>query len=149
MSRLSLAVLILAGLLFSPQADAQTRHFWRVYSPTHGQTFAYGTERNRVWMQRGRDHHLVLMLKYTNDPYVDEDNPRRYDTFFFPFPEIVQGKDRLTFYYRAPSGHWIPVAGVRRNFFGIDEIKLLANASVIVAAPHGGLSVHLDLVDPH
>ena len=148
MKRLFFAGLILAVSLLASPADAQTHHFWRVYSPEHDQTFAYGSERNRVWLQWGHDRHLVLMLKYTNDPYVDRDNPRLYDTFFFPFPGITLGKDGHTFYYRTPSGRSIPVAEKRPDFLGVNEVKLLPNAVVIVDKPHGYLTVRLDILDP-
>ena len=148
MKRLFFAGLILAVSLLASPAHAQTQHFWRVYSPEHDQTFAYGSEQNRVWLQWGPDRHLVLMLKYTNDPYVDRNNPRLYDTFFFPFPAITLGKDGHTFYYRTPSGRLIPVAAKRPDFFGVNEVKLLPDAVVVVEKPHGYLTVRLDILDP-
>ena len=99
-------------------------------------------------MQSARDRDLTLVLKYTNDPYVNSDYPRRYDTFFFPFPGITLGKDNVIFYYRTPSGRSIPVAEKRPNFLGIDEVKLLPNADLVVESPHGYLTARLDVADP-
>jgi hypothetical protein len=124
-------------------AQADTRHFWREPSPDHEQTFAYGTETKRVWDERGPDRHLVVLLNFTNDPYVDRDNPRRYDNFTFSFPGVTLGKDGRTFYYHTSDGHSIPVADKRPNFLGINEIHLLPNASLIVDQPHGYLSLAL------
>jgi len=137
---------MLAAVASSGFAD--TRHSWRVSSPDHEQTFAYGTETNRVWTERGRDGHLVLLLDFTNDPYVDQDNPRRYDNFSFDFPTVKAGKDGRTFYYTTPEGHAVPVAEKRPDFLGIDEIKLLPNAELIVIKPHGYLTLVLAIDGP-
>jgi hypothetical protein len=135
-------VLFCAGviLLLSTSAQAYTRHSWRIQSPTHEQTFAYGTETNRVWAQWGRDKHLALLLSFTNDPYVDRSNPRQYDNFRFDFPSVTLGKDGHTFYYRAEDGRLIPVARKFPVFLG-DEIRLLPNAALSVVKPHGYLTV--------
>jgi hypothetical protein len=141
-----------AWLFIVPYAQADTRHFWRVPSPDHEQTFAYGTEQSRVWAERGHDRHLVVLLNFTNDPFVDRQNPRQYDNFTFSFPGVTLGKDGHTFYYRASDGRSIPVASRRLDFLGIDEIHLLPNASLIVDQPHGYLSLSLviqDHVDLH
>jgi hypothetical protein len=136
-----------AWLFITPSAQAHTWHFWRVASPDHEQTFAYGSETNRVWAERGRDRHLALLLDFTNDPYVDSDNPRRYDNFIFAFPDVTLGKDGRTFYYHPSDGRSIPVASKRPDFFGVNEIHLLPNASLIVDKPHGYLSLSLVIQD--
>jgi hypothetical protein len=136
-----------AWLFIVPSAQADTRHFWRVASPDHGQTFAYGTETNRVWAERGRDQRLAVLLNFTNDPYVDDDNPRRYDHFTFSFPGVTLGKDGRTFYYRTSNGRSISVASKRPDFLGVAEIHLLPNASLIVDQPHGYLSLSLVIQD--
>jgi hypothetical protein len=74
-----------AWLYFGWIARADDDHSWRVTSPDHGQTFAYGTEQNRVWAERGRDRHLAVLLNFTNDPFVDRQNPREYDNFTLPW----------------------------------------------------------------
>jgi hypothetical protein len=145
-TRLDLAVL-LASLVLLVHAPADERDYWRITSPDHEQTFAYGTEQRRVWTERGSDRHLVLLLNFTNDPYVDQDYPRRYDNFAFSFPSVRLGKDGRTFYYRTPGGRSIPVATKRPDFLGIDEIKLLSNADLEVAKPHGYLTLSLALDD--
>ena len=143
--------LLLVGLAvaacFFPGASAHgaTRHAWRLQSPDHEQTFVFGTETNRVWTQWGRDRHLALLLNYTNDPYVDSDNPRRYDNFRFDFPQVRLGKDGRTFYHQTPDGRLIPVAQKRPNFFGIDEVRLLPNADVVIDLPHGYITVSIIL----
>jgi hypothetical protein len=129
-------------------APADTRHSWRVASPDHEQTFAYGTETNRVWAERGRDRHLALLLNFTNDPYVDRQNPRQYDNFTFAFPTVKLGKDGHTFFYTAPDAHSVPVAEKCRDFLGIHEIKLLPNARLIVSKPHGYLTLVLSIEEP-
>jgi len=140
-------MLVLAATIFAVAARASTSHAYRVPSPDHEQTFAYGSEQNRVWAQRGKDKHLALLLNFTNDPYVDRDNPRLYDNFTFSFPDVILGKDGRTFYYRAKNGRLVPVAAKERDIFGVTEIKLLPNATLSVAKPHGYLSLSLDIVD--
>jgi hypothetical protein len=132
-----------AWLFVGTSARAGSPHVWQVSSPNHEQTFAYGTERNRVWTERGRDRHLAVMLSFTNDPYVDSLNPRRYDKFTFSFPKVTLDKDGHTFSYRAPDGRSVPVADKRTGFLGTDEVRLLPNAFLIVNGPHGYLSLAL------
>jgi hypothetical protein len=132
-----------AWLFAASCAQADTRHFWRVDSPDHEQTFSYGTETNRAWAAWGRDRHLAVVLDFTNDPYVDRTDPRQYDHFTFSFPGVTLGKDGHTFYYHASSGRAIPVASKRPDFLGVDEIDLRPNASLIVDKPHGYLSLSL------
>jgi len=134
--------LALGAWLFNASlAQADSRHFWRVSSPDHEQTFAYGMETNRVWAER--DGHLAVLLSFTNDPFVDRQNPRQYDNFTFSFPGVTLGRDGHTFYYHTPDGRSLPVARKRPDFLGINEIQLLSNASLIVDRPHGYLSLTL------
>ncbi len=136
-----------AGLFLAPSAWADPRQFWRVASPDHEQTFAYGTETNRVWAERGRDRHLVVLLDFTNDPFVDRQHPREYDNFTFSFPGVRLGQDGHTFYYHAPDGRAVAVAVKRSDFLGINEIHLLPNAVLVVDQPHGYLSLSLVIED--
>jgi hypothetical protein len=137
-----------ACLSLAPSAQAYTQHFWSVPSPDHGQTFAFGSEKNRQWIERGSNRHLAVILRFTNDPYVNSDYPRRYDDFTFSFPGISLGRDGRTFYYHAADGRSIPVASKRPGFLGIEEIKLLPNASLVVDQPHGYLSLAILVEDP-
>ncbi len=137
-----------AWLILASSAQAYTQRYWRIVSPDHEQTFAYGTEQSRVWAERGRDRHLAVLLNYTNDPYVDRQNPRQYDNFTFSFPKVTLGKDGHTFYYRTPDGRSIPVAKKGPDFLGINEINLLPNATLSVAKPHGYLTLTLGVFDP-
>lgn len=150
MTRFALAALGVAmgTWLFLPGFAQASPHFWRIRSPVHEQTFAYGSEQNRVWQQWPPDNHLALLLNYTNDPFVDRSNPRQYDNFRFDFPQILLGKDGHTFYYRTPEGRSIPVASKKPGFLGIDEVRLLPNATVIVNKPHGYITVTLEVEDP-
>jgi hypothetical protein len=132
-----------AGLVAMATARADTPHFYRVASPDHEQTFAFGTETNRVWAVRGADRYLAVLLNFTNDPYVDRLNPRQYDNFTFGFPAVTLDKDRRTFTYRTPNGRIIPVAEKRPGFLRLEEIRLLPNATLIVRSPHGYLSLVL------
>ena len=136
---------LLAFMAMGAPASAATNHFWQITSPDHAQTFAYGTETNRVWKQWGS--HLALLLDYTNDPYVDYNFPRQYDNFRFDFPNVFLGADGRTFYYRTTDGRRIPVATKRPDLFGIDEVKLLPNASVAVRLPSGYITVFLNVFD--
>jgi hypothetical protein len=124
-------------------ADASGGHVWRVASPDHEQTFADGSEQSRTWAQRGADKHLVVLLNFTNDPFVDRSNPRQYDSFSFSFPSVTLGTDARTFYFHAADGHLIPVASKERDFFGVNEIHLLPDVSLLVKQPHGYLSLML------
>jgi hypothetical protein len=126
---------------------AHSSDYWNIPSPDHEQTFAYGMEQNRVWAERGSDRHLVVLLDFTNDPFVDRVNQRQYDNFTFAFPDVRLGKDGQTFYFHAPGGPSIPVAIKRRDFFGINEIKLVPNASLVIVKPHGYLTLSI-LVSP-
>jgi len=141
---LGLAVLG-AYFLAATSAQADDRHIWTVASPNHEQTFAYGSETNRIWADRnGR---LVLLLDFTNDPFVDRDSPRQYDNFTFSFPGVTLGKDGHTYYYHTPDGRSIPVAAKQAVFLGFKEIRLLPNATLIVDKPHGYLSLSLVIRD--
>jgi hypothetical protein len=140
------AGLAFAGCFLSGPTRASSTHFWRIVSPDHEQTFAYGTEQSRIFTERGRDKHLALLLNFTNDPYVDRQNPRLYDNFTFSFPNVILGKDGRTFYYRGPGGETIPVARKHAVFLGT-EIRLLPNAALKVAKPHGYLTLTLIIAD--
>jgi hypothetical protein len=105
-----LSLTVGAWIFFAPSAQADIRHFWSVPSPDHEQTFAYGSEQHRVWAARGNDKHLAVLLDFTNDPYVDQTNPRQYDNFTFSFPDVTLGKNGHTFYYHTSDGRSIPVA---------------------------------------
>jgi hypothetical protein len=139
---LTLAIAVLGAWLFTTAA-AQADGYWRVTSPDHGQTFAYGSEQNRVWAERGRDRHLVVLMTFTNDPYVDRQNPRETDDFTFSFPEVKLGSDGHTFFYHAPNGRTVPVAEQHPSFLGINQIRLLPTAALEIRKPHGYLTLTL------
>jgi hypothetical protein len=143
--RKSLALLFACIACLLP-AQAATAHSWQLTSPDHAQTFSFGTETNRVW--KGWGGRLLLLLDFTNDPHVDRDNPRSYDSFRFDFPGVRIGADGRTFYYHASDGRLIPVAEKKAGFLGIEEIKLLSNANVVVSRPHGYITVYLNVLDP-
>jgi len=128
-------------------AKAYAQHVWHVPSPDHGQTFAYGSEQNRVWITRGSDRHLALLLNFTNDPYVDRNNPREYDSFTFNFPDVSLGTDGHTYYYRTSSGRLLPVAAKEPDVLGGDEIKLLNSSCLVIKSPHGYLTLTLVVQD--
>ena len=136
-----------AWIFLASAAQADVRHYWNIVSPDHEQTFAYGTEQSRVWDVRGRDRHLVVLLNFTNDPFVDRQNPRQYDNFIFAFPGITLGKDGRTFYYRTSDGRAIPVARKQPDFLGVEEVHLLPNAMLTVYQPHGFLTLSLAVED--
>jgi hypothetical protein len=135
-----------AGLtiLLASSASADGRHVWEISSPDHGQTFAYGSERRQQWLTHG--NHLGVAMEFTNDPYVDQIEPRQYDNFIFNFPSVTLGRDRKTFYYRASDGRSIAVA-IRRPGFLIDEISLLPSSALVIEKPHGRLSLSLVVSD--
>ena len=114
-----------------------------VPSPTHEQTYAFGSERRQQWLARGPDHHLALAAEFTNDPYVDRINVREYDDFLFDFPDIRLGRDGQTFYYHAPNGREIAVAERHHGFLGVDEVGLLPGSLLLMRSPHGYLSLSL------
>jgi hypothetical protein len=140
-----LAVLVAGGLsiFLACAARADLPRVWYVTSPEHDQTFAYGSESHRAWSSYGNPPHLLLFLDYTNDPYVDRSNPREYDNFSFDFPNVKLQSDGHTFSYLTPGGHAIPVALKQAGFLGIDEIKLLPTSKLIIAKPHGYLTLTL------
>jgi hypothetical protein len=133
-----------AWLLAASVTHAFGRDYWKISSPDHEQTFAYGTEQSRVLTAWGRDKHLAVLLSFTNDPYVDRQNPRQYDNFTFSFPSIMLGKDDQTFYFHAPDGRLIPVAKKHPVFVGSD-VRLLPNATLLVNKPHGYLTLMIAL----
>lgn len=138
-----LIALTLALLPILAPAKTGEPQYWPIVSPDHEQTFAYGMETSRVWRQWGRDNHLAVLLSYTNDPFVDWNNPRQYDNFRFAFPNIKLGPDGETFYYHAPNGTLAPVAKKRKDFFGVTEVKLLPNAELKIYKPHGYITLVL------
>lgn len=140
--------LAICSLLFAANpVCASSPRVWHVPSLDHGQTFAYGSEQNRSWQMRGADRHLALYMTFTNDPFVDRDNPRQYDYFTFGFPQVKMGSDGHTFYYHAPGGRLIPVAVRKPGFLGIEEIKLLDSSYLVIKKPHGYLSLTLVVQD--
>jgi hypothetical protein len=96
-------------------------------------------------MVRGRDRHLALSMEFTNDPYVDRNDPRQYDDFVFDFPEITLGADGRTLFYHVKGGRSIQVASRRAGFLGIDEVRLLPNSVLLLRKPHGYLSLALSV----
>jgi hypothetical protein len=144
--KLLLPILALTAWIALASPALAATHFWPLVSPNHEQTYAYGTETNRVWKQWGR--HLALLLTFTNDPYVDFEHPRQWDNFRFDFPNVRLGADGRTFYYHTSDGRKIPVAARQPDLLGIDEVKLLPNASVVVSRPSGYITVYLNVLDP-
>ena len=147
---LKLTAMTLACLgWFSLNAPVQaySKQYWEVVSPNHGQTYAYGSLLRKAWMAQDKDQHLALLLTYTNDPFVDNVAPRRYDYFTFNFPKIKLGADGKTFYYRASNGRLLPVAEQKSGFLGFTEIKLLPTSQLIIEKPHGYLTVTLIVQD--
>ncbi len=143
MKKTLLSFVCLVGCLWivgATGAQAAQERVWHIGSPDHGQTFAYGSEQNRVWHAWGRDQHLALQLDYTNDPFVSRSEPRQYDNFIFNFPNIRLGKFDQVFYLHTNDGHNIPVAAKQDALLGT-EIKLLPTAQVIVRKPHGYVTV--------
>jgi hypothetical protein len=113
--------------------------YWEIPSPDHAQTFAYGSEEHRAWVQRG--NHLDLIISFTNEPYVDRSEPRQYDDFSFNFPSVVLGDDARTF-YEVREREKIPVAVKHPGPFG-PEIGLLPSTFLVIAKPHGYLTLIL------
>jgi len=137
-----LAALTLLAL-FAWGSPAQARQtIWRVISPDHGQTYAYGSEVRQSWAMLGPDHHLALYAKYSNEPYA-EGAGRRYDDFTFNFPQIKLGSDGQTFFYHASNGSNLLVARKKPGFLGIPEIKLLPTAYLVPQKIHGYVTMTL------
>jgi len=134
---------LVLGLLIFMGLPVQA-HIWRVASPNHEQTFAYGSEQRRAWVMKGHDRHLAVYLDFTNDPYVERGNSRQYDYFTFDFPQVRLGPDGHTFYYHTSAGRALPVAA---NNIGVDEIKLLPTSYPVIKQPHGFLSLELVVQD--
>jgi hypothetical protein len=132
--------LFLCGLLLLLPVRGALARTWEISSPEHEQTFAFGSERDRQWMVLG--NHLGIAIHFTNDPYVDVDNPRRYDDFTFDFPSVTLGPDGRTLYYHPEKGRPVPVATVSPGFLGT-EVHLLPNSCLIVEKPHGLLNLTL------
>jgi hypothetical protein len=142
----TLALFSACLLLGMAPAGATEAHVWEIKSPNHAQTFTFGSERRRAWINV--HGHLAVVLDFTNDPYVDRTNPREYDDFTFDFPGVVLGLDGRTFYYH-PRGknRPVPVAERYRGLFGLEEVRLLPSSFLVVEKPHGMLSLTL-LIDP-
>jgi hypothetical protein len=122
---------------------AAAAHVYVIPSPTHEQTFTYGSEGHRAWVTHGHDRHLALDVEFTNDPYVDRTNPRQYDDFTFDFPKVLLGADGRTLYYHASNGRAIPVARRHRGFLGVEEVRLLDRSFLFMKKPHGYLTLAL------
>lgn len=135
MKPLAIAV-VLALALIPVRAFA-----YEITSPSHAQTFTFGSERGRQWLNV--NGHLAVLLHLTNDPYVSREEPRQYDDFTFDFPNVRLGSDGRTFYYQPPGkGNPVPIAVRRPGFLG-DDIDLLPNAELLIEKPHGYLTLHI------
>jgi hypothetical protein len=140
---MKLLPLLLAAMALATLQPAAART-WEIASPDHEQTYAFGSERHRQWMNV--HGHLAIAMGFTNDPYVDTFNPRQYDDFIFDFPDVTLGPDGKTFYYHpAAKGPAIPAAEKRPGFFG-EDVTLLPSSFLVVDKPHGLISLTL-LVD--
>ena len=137
------AFLFLALLGCAMASTHAGAHLYLIPSPTHEQTFAFGSERHQQWLARGADRHLALATEFTNDPYVDRVDPRQYDDFTFDFPDVRLGKDGRTFYYHAPNGQRVAVAERHRGFLGLEVVALLPGSQLLMKSPHGYLSLSL------
>ena len=146
MPRSFLTALVLGTWLALAAPASAKDYYWKLVSPDHEQTYAYGTETNRVW--RNWNGHLALLLTFTNDPFVDRQNPRQWDNFRFDFPNVRIGADGRTFFYHTSDGRRIEVATVKHDFLGFDEVRLLPNTSAVVSRPHGYITVYLNVLDP-
>jgi hypothetical protein len=144
MRNLSAAALALSAFLLVPLAHAGDRHVWQVSSPHHEQTFTFGSERNRAWVQRGA--HLGIVIHFTNDPYVDRIEPRLYDDFSFDFPNVRLGKDGHIFYYHPSDGKAVAVAEKYPGLFG-QQVRLLPSSFLVIDKPHGWLTLTLVVTD--
>jgi hypothetical protein len=136
-------ILRLLALCVATAPAIASAHLYVVASPTHEQTFAYGSEQHQAWVVRGPDRHLAVVTEFTNDPYVDRIEPRQYDDFTFDFPNVRLGADGRTFYYHTPGGKAVAVAERYNGFLGLDEVRLLDNAVLIIKRPHGYLTLTL------
>jgi len=149
MNRLFLFLAIFAwvtmfGVVNSLQAA--TQHVWYLTSPDHGQTYAYGSETNRVWTERGPDHHLALYSTFSNEPFAQGGN-RRYDYFTFNFPHVTLGSDGVTFFYHSTNKISLVVAARQHGFLGVTEINLLPTSYLVVKKVHGYLTLTLVVSD--
>jgi hypothetical protein len=138
-------VAILAGVIVMTPLHA-TQHLWRLTSPNHGQTYAYGSEQSHTWKMWPPDNHLALCATFDNNPFAEGSN-QRFDNFLFHFPEVKLGSDGETFFYRPSKGLALPVAARRRGLLGITEIKLLPTAFLQVRKVHGYLTLTLIVGD--
>jgi hypothetical protein len=143
----SILSLLVLGALTAPAIASA--HLYVVASPTHEQTFAYGSEQHQAWVARGSDRHLAVVTEFTNDPYVDRIEPRQYDDFTFDFPNVRLGADGRTFYYQPSGGKAVAVAERYNGFLGLGEVRLLDNAILIIKRPHGYLTLNLLVNDRH
>jgi hypothetical protein len=142
----TLFLVVAAALATSLAASA---HVYVIPSPTHEQTFTYGSERHRQWMTRGPDRHLALSIAFTNDPFVDRTDPRQYDDFIFDFPDVRLGADGHTFYYHSSHGHVVAVAKRYKGFLGLETVRLLNTSFLVMKQPHGYLTLALVVDHDH
>ncbi len=143
---LVVAVLGLGTFDSATPTRAASQHIWYVTSPDHGQTYAYGTEQNRVWKMLGTHNHLAVFMTFSNSPFAEGSN-QRFDNFTFNFPQVRLGPGGHTFFYHASNGLDLPVAARDHGFFGIIEIKLLPTAFLRVTKQHGYLTLTLIIGD--
>ncbi len=85
---------LLAALLVATIATARGE-IWKVGSPDHRQTYAYGSERHRQRLLLGK--HLGIYMEFTNDPYVGWTETRQFDDFVFGSP--TSGSERTAARY--------------------------------------------------
>jgi hypothetical protein len=78
---------------------------------------------------------------------VDRLEPRQYDDFTFDFPNVRLGANGRTFYYHPSGGKPVAVAERYHGLFGLDEVRLLDNAVLIIKRSHGYLTLTLLIND--
>jgi hypothetical protein len=108
------ACAILLAILLTATASV-TAGAISIASPDHAETFAYGGMISRELYLNRSGGELAARITFSNLPYVDDNGPRRDESFDFRFPGVQFDSAHHAFFARALRGEPIAVARCRGN----------------------------------
>jgi hypothetical protein len=139
--RVAIFLAILFGASVSAIASTST-----IISPDHHQTFAYGEMLSHQLYLARAGGELAARITFSNVPYVDDDQPRRDESFDFRFPGIKFDATRKTFFVSNRRGRTIPVARFRDGLF-CGWVDLAPGAKIYLLKQSGRVTAILTATD--
>jgi hypothetical protein len=88
-----------------------------IVSPNRAYTFAYGDAFSHQIERDRLTNEMIARVTFSNYPYAGDREPRRDETFEFPFPGLHFDATQNEFFARTSHrGARIPIAALRPNF---------------------------------